>query len=145
MTKSFPVAWRLFTAPLRLASQIIAKPQAKLFNYSLRTGKLSASWIFIRITCAPRKSQATSILTYYPITCTSVPLKLMETIPLNKLKAYINCPNEPHQFAYKKRQECSRRSSVTSTFNNVKTTQILSCNFLVSFLDYSNAFNTIQV
>ncbi|MBM6549441.1 reverse transcriptase domain-containing protein, partial [Streptococcus dysgalactiae] len=109
-----------------------------MFNRCIVEGKIADGWRPVRITPVPKKETGK----FRPIACTSLLLKVLEKLVLGRINSYANL-DDIYQFAY-----CKKRSTldalsllVHSVLSNLDSTGKA---FRMCFLDYSNAFNSVN-
>ena len=58
----------------------VSKPLADIFRLSLKDGKLPQDWMVSDVTAIHKKGNKSSVNNYRPISLTSIPCKIMESI-----------------------------------------------------------------
>ena len=77
------------TKLLKTASQEIAKPLCYIFNESLRTGLVPADWRKATVTPIFKKGPKGDPGNYRPVSLTSIPCRMMESIIKDNLMPYL--------------------------------------------------------
>ena len=134
---------------LRLGKSALASIFQQIFQQSLNEGYVPTKWKLSEIIPLPKKPQPKVLNDFRPVALTSVAMKCMEKIVKNKLMPDVGRQQDPLQFAYTK-----NRSTLDPTVlithdvlkfldlpNNSKNSYFVK----ILFIDFSSAFNTIQV
>ena len=115
-----------------------------IFNKTLQTHTIPASWKHSVICPIPKKSAPTCLNDYRPISLTSIAMKCMERLVLKLLKQETKSQLDEHQFAY--RQNRSVDDAVLTLIHYAYThlDKKGSDYVRILFADFSSAFNTVQ-
>ena len=114
-----------------------------LFQLFLNNQFVPRIWKTATITPVPKKTNATLLNDFRPISLTSVLCKCMERVVSNQLVTSVADRMDPFQFAYKAKRGVE---DATLTLLNVISQHLDSSGSCVRilFMDLSSAFNTIQ-
>ncbi|MES9880231.1 MAG: reverse transcriptase domain-containing protein [Sedimenticola sp.] len=128
---------------LKECSRSLAKPLAAIFNKSLETGKLPNDWKSASITPIFKKGSRSSPGNYRPVSITSVPCKVLESIIRDAITAHFDSHNliSSEQHGFVKRKSCLTNlletlDDITSALDNGEGMDMI-------FLDYSKAFDSV--
>ena len=134
---------------LKLGKTSLAYIFHLLFQRSLCESYVPVNWKLSEIIPLPKKPQPKVLNDFRPVALTSVAMKCLEKIIKVKLMLYIGSQQDPLQFAYTK-----NRSTLDPTimivhdvlkFLDTPNTKDRSHFVKILFIDFSSAFNTIQV
>ena len=128
---------------LKLCANQLVFPFHKLFQASISTGKVPALWKCSTIVPISKRLHAREMNDLRPVALTSVPMKCLERVIMNRLMPSVNQSLDQMQFAYRPKR--SVEDAVLTLLNTA-------CEHLEKggtyvralFVDFSSAFNTIQ-
>jgi len=128
---------------LHSTADTIAKPLADIFNASFAQGVIPADWRKANISAIHKKGRKDSPSNYRPVSLTSVPCKIMESIIRDAVVDHIekNMKVSEHQHGFVKGRSC-----LTNLLEVLEAwTRILDegYGFDVIYLDYRKAFDTV--
>ena len=129
---------------LKSCVDVLSKPLFMIFQKSFEEGKLPQDWKLANISPTFKKSEKTESENCQPVSLTSVPSKVMESIIRNKIVKEF----EKHNF-YKTHQHSfiNDHSTLTNLLETLESwTRILNegCGLDVTYLDFRKAFNTVS-
>ena len=134
---------------LKLGKNSLAYVFHLIFQRSLDECYVPTKWKVSEIIPLPKKQQPKILNDFRPVALTSVAMKCLEKIVKTKLLSFIGTQQDPLQFAYTK-----NRSTLDPTimiahdvlkFLDVSNSKNKSHFVKILFIDFSSAFNTIQV
>ena len=134
---------------LKLGKNSLAYVFHLIFQRSLDEFYVPTKWKVSEIIPLPKKQQPKILNDFRPVALTSVAMKCLEKIVKTKLLSFIGTQQDPLQFAYTK-----NRSTLDPTimiahdvlkFLDVLNSKNKSHFVKIIFIDFSSAFNTIQV
>jgi len=128
---------------LQNTAQVVADPLARIFQESYSQGLLPADWKKANIVPIFKKGSKTDANNYRPVSLTSVPCKIMESIIKDAMLSYIESNDliTEHQHGF-----VSGRSCLTNLLEVLESwTRILDSGYGVDviYLDYKKAFDTV--
>ena len=129
---------------LKTCAAELGEPLQHIFNLSLRLGKVPTLWKTSCIVPVPKKNRPSELNDYRPVALTSQLMKTLERLLLNLLRPQVQHAQDPLQFAY--RAAVGVEDAILHLLHRAHlhldkgggTVRIL-------FLDFSSAFNTIQL
>ena len=134
---------------LKLGKEALASIFQIIFQRSLDEGYVPTKWKLSEIVPLPKKPHPTILNDFRPVALTSIPMKCLERIVKLKLMSDIGTQQDPLQFAYTR-----NRSTLDPTvmiahdvlkYLDVPNNKANSRYIRVLFIDFSSAFNTIQI
>ena len=116
----------------------------KLFNWSLNDSTVPSVWKHSVICPVPKNNKPSTLNDYRPVALTSVVMKCFEKVVLSRLVPRIQPHADPLQFAYKKNRGTD--DATLTLLHHAFTHLDHKGSFVrVRFIDFSSAFNTIQL
>ena len=128
---------------LQNTAEVVADPLARIFQESYSQGVLPADWKKANIVPIFKKGSKSDANNYRPVSLTSVPCKIMESVIKEAILSYIESNNliTEHQHGF-----VSGRSCLTNLLEVLEAwTRILDSGYGVDviYLDYKKAFDTV--
>ena len=132
-------------AVLKSCADTVAKPLSKIFNKSLQEGTVPQDWKLATVCPIFKKGDRSDPGNYRPVSLTSVPCKVLESVIRDELSSYLekkgfyNRPNCQHGFV-------KGRSTLTNLPETLESwTNLLEEGFGIDivYLDYRKAFDTV--
>jgi len=128
---------------LKECATVLAEPLSLLFQRSFDTGTLPADWKTANIVPIFKKGDRTDRANYRPVSLTSVPCKIMESIIKDKLMRFLESNDllckEQHRF----RSGRSCLTNLLETFENWTKALDEGYGLDVAYLDYRKAFDSV--
>ena len=116
----------------------------KLFQLLLQTCTVPKSWKLSNIVPVPKKPVATELNDFGHIALTSILCKSMERVVSKHITSSVSCSLDYLQFAYKSNR--STDDATVTLFNIIaKHLQVTNHYARVLFIDFTSAFNTMQI
>ena len=122
---------------------ILAKPLANIFNKSMTTGQVPSDWKLANVTPIFKKGSKSNPENYRPVSLTSVPCKLMESIIRDNVVDHLllNQLIKSSQHGFMKHKSCTTNlleflENVTKMVDNGDPVDII-------YLDFSKAFDKV--
>ena len=110
---------------------------------SLLQNIIPSSWKTSEIIPVPKKTNICEMNDLRPVALTSIIMKCLERIVLNRIKECFNSKQDPLQFAYRSKRGVD--DAILAFSNNIYKHIDTPRNFCrILFVDFSSAFNTIQ-
>lgn len=114
-----------------------------IYNTSLSTSWVPASFKAAIIVPLPKQSQVTGLNDYRPVALTPIPAKCMERLVIKYIKAATPPSHDPYQFAY--RENRSTEDAIAIVLHTLlEHLEHKNTYARLLFVDYSSAFNTIR-
>ena len=128
---------------LKMCSSQLTYIYTLIFNMSIKNCIIPALWKCSEIIPIPKKAKVNEMNDLRPIALTSVVMKCLEKLVLNKVKSAFNNVQDPLQFAYRAKRsvEDAILFFLESAYKHIDIPRNY-CRAL--FVDFSSAFNTIQ-
>jgi len=128
---------------LQNTAEVVADPLARIFQESYSQGVLPADWKKANIAPIFKKGSRTDANNYRPVSLTSIPCKIMESIIKDAVLSYIESNDliTEHQHGF-----VSGRSCLTNLLEVLEAwTRVLDSGYGVDviYLDYKKAFDTV--
>ena len=128
---------------LKELADVLAQPIADLFNESMDSGVVPASWRTANVTPIFKKGDKRNPSNYRPISLTSTLGKLMEKIVRDEVNKHMtsNKLYSPHQHGFRKGKSCSTQLlEVTEDWTKLLDEEnSIDC----IYLDYKKAFDSV--
>eukprot|EP00057_Strongylocentrotus_purpuratus_P005534 XP_003731185.1 PREDICTED: RNA-directed DNA polymerase from mobile element jockey-like [Strongylocentrotus purpuratus] len=128
---------------LKTCSSQLAVPYAMIFQTSISERVVPACWKASVVTPVPKNNRPSANGDFRPIALTSVVMKSLERLVLEKLTSSVLPLLDPNQFAYK-----AKRSVTDAVFTLTNTLyehlDKARCYARATFIDFSSALNTIE-
>ncbi len=122
----------------------ICVPLSKIFNFSMQSGVLPTFWRTAEVVPVFKKGSVSSPSNYRPVSLTSIPCKVMETVIKNEMVIFLSKYNviTPHQHGF-----LARRSVETQLLECLNEwTKLLQYSSIdVMYLDFCKAFDSVSL
>ena len=133
----------LHPAMLKKLAGVLCTPLATLFNLSLKSGQLPDDWKCANVTAIHKKGNRSDVGNYRPVSLTSVPCKIMESLIRSQMLDFLD---SQAQLAHEQHGFTHGRSCLTNLLESLEEwTRSLDDGFGLDivFLDYQKAFDTV--
>ena len=128
---------------LKKVSNVLSKPLARIFNISIRTGKVPSIWKKAIVIPIFKKGIKSNPANYRPISLTSVICRVLESIIHNKISCHLSTNNAiskcQHGFLPMRStqtQQLNLMNDLIKHYNQTTKTEII-------YLDFSKAFDSV--
>ena len=121
----------------------LSQPLTVIFNRAFENSVVPDCWKIACITPVPKKVDPGAEIKFRPIACTSILLKVLEKLVVQRIRPKLEEKADDMQFAYKSKRSCvdavaTISHSILSSLDSGEKS-VRCC-----FLDYSNAFGTVR-
>ena len=123
----------------------IAYPLSRLFDLSLKSGRVPSDWLVASVTPIYKKGNSSDPSNYRPISLTSAVSKAMEMIVRDEMLTFLKAHKliSPKQHGFLSRR--STVSNVLSTLNNWYKNRLKQKLIHAVYIDFAKAFDTVSV
>ena len=128
---------------LRACASELGDPLQRLFNLSLRLGRVPSLWKTSYIVPVPKKRRPTELNDHRPVALTSHVMKTLERLVLELMRPQVQGAMDPLQFAYQAKVGVDD-AVLYLLHRALSYLDVGGCAVRVLFFDFSSAFNTIQ-
>ena len=121
----------------------ILQPLTKIFNHSVKLGKVPKDWKLANVTPIYKKGDKKVTLNYRPISLTSVTSKIIEKIIRDRLARFLESNNiiSDNQHGFRNKRSCL--TNLLDFFHNINMNWDKQIPSDVIYLDFQKAFNKV--
>ena len=128
---------------LKTCAAELGEPLQRIFNLSLRLGRVPTIWKTSCIVPVPKKNRTSELNDFRPVALTSHLMKTLERLILNLLRPQVQHAQDRLQFAYQ--PDVGVEDAILYMLHRIHShLDKGSGTVRILFLDFSSAFNTIQ-
>ncbi len=127
---------------LKKIATVLDTPFSKIFNASLKTGKIPIQWREAKVIALFKKGDNSLPSNYRPISLTCVACRILESIIADSIKAHISDAifSGQHGFLSKKSTVTQLLESVNDWVNELDDNKCVD----IAFIDFAKAFDTVS-
>ena len=128
---------------LREYAETLGKPFSMIFKQSFESGSLPDDWKFANVILIHKKGKGRDVGNYRPVSLTSVPCKMMESLLTDELSQYLESTSLLSKVQHDFLQGRSCLTNLLETFEAWTTVLDEGHGIDVIYLDYRKAIDTV--
>ena len=128
---------------LKEGADFLAKPLTTIFNKSLESSILPRDWLMATVVPIHKKGPRQQPANYRPISLTSIPCKILESVIRDELMEHLSTNNHlsQHQHGFRPRRSCS--SQLLEALNEWSLMLERGDSVDAVYLDFQKAFDSV--